>query len=214
MTVLAVPALCTAVGLLPFLRNDNDPGKDRGPEEVRREAARNPDMFNATQRADELIQRIALNLKKLGASLNSDQSINFGDDLADYVLNGMVPVWRGDNREKLRNYCQAVYAELVKSPAAHKGDRDLVTILVEGHSDKTRCKGRPDCNWYISSKRAGAFVALMRREEYCHGGKDFDLRPEGYADSRPFIPGIPTRRISLRLVPNYEKIIRERQGKP
>lgn len=214
MTVLAVPALCTAVGLYPYYRSDDDPKRDRTAEDVRRERAENEDMFQATQRAQKVIGRIASNLEQLGAKLNRDQSIDLGDDLADYVINGVVPKWRGQSRKRLEDYCRIVAEELAEEYGRAGDGKRSVTILVEGHSDSTQCPKKPGCNWYISAERAGAFVTLMKKDAYCPGGAGFDLRPVGYADTKPLPREPPTRRIALRLVPNYERIMEETKRKP
>jgi hypothetical protein len=211
MTVLAVPALCTAVGLYPYYRSDDDPKRDRTAENVRRERAENEDMFQAMQRAQAVINRIAANLKQLGAKLNRDQSIDFGDDLADYVINGVVPKWRDKSRKRLEDYCRTVAEELEGEYGPGVDGKRAITILVEGHSDSTQCKKKPGCNWYVSAERAGAFVTLMKKSSFCPGGADLDLRPVGYADTKPLPGRPPTRRIALRLVPNYERLIKEKR---
>lgn len=216
MTVLAVPALCTAVGLYPYYRNDDDPSLDRSPDKTQREAAMNEEMFQAIQGAERVVKRISASLpQQLGARPKRDQAIDFGDDLADYVINGYVPTWRSNSRKRLEDYCRIVSKELGEEYPEDGGKR-FVTILVEGHTDDTQCKKRPGCNWYISAARAGAFLTLMKKDNFCPGGAEFDLRPVGYADTRPLAGKLPTRRIALRLVPNYERIIEDiekRRGK-
>lgn len=209
MTVLAVPALCTAVGLYPYYRNSGG-YPTGGPPGV---TPRNEEMYQAMERAQDVIDGIEAGLpKELGAIKKYDQSINFGDDLVDYEINGYVPLWRKDSRDRLEQYCRFVSQELRRKYGNTQEVKRSVTVLVEGHTDSTTCKGRPNCNWIISAGRAGAFVSFMKKENFCPGGANLDLRPLGFADTK-LLQGEPTRRIALRLVPNYEKIIEEKEEK-
>ena len=169
-----------------------------------REAARNEQMFKAIQSAQSLIDDVS---RGSGLSFAADQSLQFGDDLVSFALNGTVPRWQGDGRERLQRFCQAVSGQLSRSSGGEDARR-LFVVQIEGHTDSVLCPGEPACNWRISSGRAAAFVALMRQPDYCPGGAELTLRPVGYADTRPLPGSPPTRRITVRLLPDYERMIR------
>lgn len=170
-----------------------------------REAARNEEMFRAIQEAQKFIDQISRNS---GLTFGADQSLQFGDDLVSFKLNSLVPRWGPGSKERLHRFCQAISSQLADFPG-RSSLKDLFIIQVEGHTDSTGCPGDSSCNWWISSGRAAAFVAVMRQPGYCPGGIEWNLRPVGYADTKPTFPGeLPTRRIAVRLVPNYETLIK------
>ena len=94
-----------------------------------------------------------------------------------------------------------------------EGLRDLFSIRVEGHTDESVCPGDPLCNWRISAGRAAAFVAVMRDPDFCPGGRGWNLLPIGYAQTKPATGDRrPTRRIALRIVPDYQRLIERAAG--
>lgn len=169
-----------------------------------REAARNEKMFQAIQEAQRFIDQIS---QTSGLSFGADQSLQFGDDLVSFRLNSVEPIWSSGGRERLHRFCDAVSRQL-SIPSGSMPVGSLFMVQVEGHTDSIRCPGDPNCNWWISSGRAANFVAVMKKPEFCPGGAEFTLRPIGFADTKPIASYMPpTRRIAVRLVPDYEKII-------
>jgi flagellar motor protein MotB len=175
-----------------------------GLQKQTQEAARNQEMFRAIQEVQRFIDEISRNS---GLLFGTDQSLQFGDNLVSFKVNSTDPIWQADSRERLRKFCEAVSRQGSYSLGS-ASIRDLFVIEVEGHTDSTNCRGEPSCNWQISSGRAAEFVSFMRRDEYCPGGAAWNLRPIGYADTKPPVGGkVPTRRIAVRLAPNYESLI-------
>lgn len=165
-----------------------------------REAAKNQQMFQAIQAAQEFIDQTS---SSSGLTFSADQSLQFGDDLVSFKLNSLKPIWRKDGRQRLHTFCRSL-----SEARTHTNTGHFFLVQVEGHTDSLACPGDPNCNWWISSGRAAAFVEVMHNSAACPGGDVLDLRPIGFADRRPARPGeAPTRRIAVRLVPNYEKII-------
>jgi outer membrane protein OmpA-like peptidoglycan-associated protein len=169
-----------------------------------REAARNEKMFQAIQQAQQLIDGIS---RRSGLAFGVDQSLQFGDDLVSFELNDVKPIWKADSREQLRRFCAAISGEIVQD-SSNNPIKPFFVVEVEGHTDSSQCPNEPNCNWRLSSARAAVLVSLMRQASYCPGGAGLSLRPVGYADTKPQGgDGAPTRRIAVRLVPDYEKII-------
>lgn len=174
------------------------------------EAARNERMFKAIQEAQRLIEDISLGS---GLLFGADQSLQFGDDLVSFELSSVKPIWKKDSRERLKRFCEAISRQLSKRQESSQELGQLFLVQVEGHTDASQCSEDPDCNWWISSGRAAAFVAFMRQPRYCPGGGMLNLAPVGYAETKPLYEGAePTRRITVRLAPNYESIIRTLTG--
>lgn len=230
MTVLAVVGLFTTLALSHSTAKDRDLAarvreleqrlqdaeRDRdtreqawkqereGLKQKAREAARNEKMFQAIQQAQQLIDGIS---KRSGLAFGADQSLQFGDDLVSFDLNDVKPIWKANSREQLRRFCAAISRELVQD-SSNNTVKPFFVVEVEGHTDSSQCPDEPNCNWRLSSARAAVLVSLMRQEAYCPGGASLSLRPVGYADTKPEgRSGTPTRRIAVRLVPDYEKII-------
>jgi flagellar motor protein MotB len=179
-------------------------------EQQVREAAKNQQMSEAIQRAQEVVDQVSADES---LRFEADQTLRFGDDLVKFAPSSFLPDWQAEGRTKLREFCQELSRRLAGRTGAGPDLRNLFTVQVEGHTDTTGCPGDPNCNWWISAARAAVFVALMRQDDYCPGGASLDLHPVGYADTRP--PGEnpnvsreERRRISVRLVPDYRRIIR------
>ena len=210
MTVLAVLGIFIAASLSRQILPRRDLARVvRGLEDqnrrLRREAARNEQMFRAIQEAQQEIDGIS---RRSGLAFSADQSLQFGDDLVTFETNSVEPVWRPGGRSRLQRFCQAIATELGRAPNRSPGLETNFVIEVEGHTDSSRCPGDPRCNWWISSGRAASFVAVMLQPEDCPGGQRWNLRPIGYADTKPLSPGVPpSRRIAVRLTPNYREII-------
>jgi len=205
MTVLAVIGLSVAASLAPQV-----PPRPRlrAREDLRRkvqEAARNKQMFGAIQEAQRQIDAIS---QRSGLAFGTDQSLQFGDDLVTFETNGLQPIWSQGGRSRLQRFCEAIATELGREPGRSAGLGSMFIVEVEGHTDSSRCPSDAHCNWWISSGRAASFVAVMRQPDYCPGGSRLNLRPIGYADTKPPTPtSAPTRRIAVRLTPNYQEII-------
>jgi flagellar motor protein MotB len=168
-----------------------------------REAANNERMFGAIQTAQRLVDQLSA---RSGLAFSPDQSLEFGNDLVTFAENSTVPTWQPDGRSRLLRFCQSLAAELGRAPGARLESQ--LIIEVEGHTDSLQCRQDPNCNWSISSGRAAAFVSYMRQADYCPGGQRWTVRPIGYADTKPAAPGqAPTRRIAVRLAPDYARII-------
>ncbi len=233
MTVLAVIGLLTAAGVLrrdaAALAAERRSARQLMDQEARvqelvrqaadarkaataarsqcREAAINQGMFQAIQEVQRRIDEIST---RSGLRFNADQSLQFGDDLVEFAPSKVDPIWHAGGRDQLRAFCRVVARALSSglvagSRAADPGSKFI--IEVEGHTDSTPCPGNPHCNWLISSGRAANFMAVMREPESCPGGAAWSVRSIGYADTKP-PPGLPpTRRIAVRLTPDYGRII-------
>lgn len=173
-----------------------------------REAARNREMFRAIQAAQKIVDQIS---ESRELRFSRDQTLQFGDDLVEFALNSIEPIWKPAGREKLRRFCELLARTLGQSGEDGRPLREVFTVQVEGHTDSSRCPDDPNCNWTISSGRAASFVAMMRRDDLCPGGRELELRPIGFADTEPYAePGEvpkPTRRIAVRVVPDYSKLV-------
>lgn len=228
MTVLAVIGLLIGAGLLHRDRTSAETQERLGRRvadletrhtedlaqlrRLARLAAANQKMSQAIAEAQRRIDEISQHSP--GLRFSADQSLEFGNDLVTFETNGVEPNWLDGGRTQLRDFCLAISAALAReggaaalgAPAAGS----MFYIEVEGHTDSQPCKSKDDssCNWFISSGRAAKFVEFMRRPDYCPGGAAFRLRPIGYADTRPPAPTLPpTRRIAVRLTPDYARII-------
>ena len=177
-------------------------------QQLKEQAVHNEKMFHATQRAQMIIDRIAQDDL---LRFDPDQSLRLGDELVRFDRNKVDPIWQKNGPEHLRHFCTRLSEEFDRLGGEFEDPVSLFTIHVEGHTDRTRCLGGDvDCNWSFSSQRAVNFLKLMRNEEICPGGATWQLRPIGYADTRPVSPspGVqpkPIRRISLRVEPDYER---------
>lgn len=174
-----------------------------------REAVRNQKMFEAIQRAQQEVNRIS---ESTTLQFEDDQTLRFGDDLVHFEPNSLEPTWEPAGRKKLRRFCEEISRRLAGRTSDGTPLQDLFIVQVEGHTDTTQCPDDPNCNWWISAGRAAVFVALMRQGQYCPQGGRLQLRPVGYADTRPPYGNLHAsrkdrRRISVRIVPNYRKII-------
>jgi outer membrane protein OmpA-like peptidoglycan-associated protein len=223
MTVVAVVGLVMALQLFPRPGSDKAQlsvltrearalrEENRGLAARVQEAARNEQMFQAIQRAQQIVDEFSKENSQL--QFETDQSLQFGEDLVGFDLNGFEPHWKGNGRERLMRFCEALSSALSRPVGSFGDRRNLFTIEVEGHTDHTSCTDDPYCNWRISSGRASIFVALMRDDKYCFGGASWNMVPVGLADTRPIAEGpdetqIATRRIAVRLVPNYKALIK------
>jgi flagellar motor protein MotB len=231
MTVVAVVALAAALQLFPLLHGDDMAARlvalAREVNALRREkrdltlhnkqlqskiqeAARNDQMFQAIQQAQQIVDEFSREQAEL--HFEADQSLQFGEDLVEFDINGLEPRWKGDSQERLKQFCRALSSALLRPFRELPDRRELFTIEIEGHTDNSLCPGDPHCNWRISSGRAAAFAALMRDDHYCPGGASWNMVPVGLADTRPVPEGpgqlaVPTRRIAVRLVPNYKALM-------
>ncbi len=177
-----------------------------------REAARNEKMFQAIQEAQRFVDNIS---RDSGLIFGEDQSLQFGDDLVSFRINSDVPIWKLDSRDRLKQFCDAIFYAMNRLDKTSMISKPLFIVEVEGHADSSSCSGDPWCNWRISSERAAAFVALMRQPQYCPGGSILALKPVGYADTKPPKDSKePTRRIAVRLLPDYESIIARLSAAP
>jgi hypothetical protein len=173
------------------------------------EVARNQRMFQAIQEAQRRIDEISTHS---GLRFSADQSLEFGDDLVTFETSRVEPIWRTGGRTQLRDFCLAISTALTRQrgpdATVAMAVESMFNIEVEGHTDSSHCLDDPSCNWRISSGRAASFVAVMRQPEFCPGGAMWNVRSIGYADTRPPAPGLPpTRRIAVRLIPDYGRII-------
>lgn len=234
MTVLAVVGLFLALGLMPLIEDKGqlvtrlqdaeaeirvlsirleEQGQTNEHlelqlEHAEQEVARNKEMFGAIQKVQTIVDEISSDQE---LRFSADQTLQFGDDLVEFPLNSYEVRWRPGGREKLRRFCGELTQRFEKRFATLDNLFDVFAIHVEGHTDSSQCPGDPNCNWWLSSMRAASFVALMRREELCPGGSQLDLRPIGFADTRPYSSEPSpkprsTRRIALRIVPDYAKV--------
>lgn len=215
MTILCVPGLFLAMGLLSALGKDGVASvrqlqveNDRLTQALQ-EQARNSAMFNAIQEVQRVIDSLA---SQSNLRFSSDQTLRFGDDLVTFDLNSTSAEWKAGGQSKLRVFCEALQNRLTGRRTELGELSKLFSIEVEGHTDSTACVAKADCNWIFSTGRAVAFRSLMHDTAICPGGIGLDLKPIGYADTKPeTISGsdLPraTRRIALRIVPNYQAII-------
>ncbi len=176
--------------------------------DLKKELGRNERLQTAMQRFQSIIDGIAQDDL---LRFDPDQSLRLGDELVRFERNRVEPIWQPGGPQHLQHFCGRLSQEFARLEGEYPDPSSLFTIHVEGHSDSTRCLGgERDCNWSFSSQRAVNFLELMRDERFCPGGAGWRLRPIGYADTRPVppVPGqapVPIRRISLRVVPDYER---------
>ncbi|MCB1035279.1 MAG: hypothetical protein KDD47_15735 [Acidobacteria bacterium] len=174
------------------------------------ELGRNQGLQTAMRRFQGLIDRIA---KDDFLRFDPDQSLRLGDELVRFDRNGVEPVWQPGGAEHLRQFCRRLSEEFSSLKGEYSDPASLFTVDVEGHTDDKPCLGGDKgCNWFFSSQRAVAFLEVMRDPAYCPGGSGWRLRPIGLADTRPVPPAPgerpePVRRISIRVVPDYERWI-------
>jgi outer membrane protein OmpA-like peptidoglycan-associated protein len=186
------------------------PEAPEDPEELRQEIrarARNRAMFLAIQKVQKVIDGIA---GQGDLQFSADQTLQFGDDLVSFDLNSTSVSWKAGGKKRLHGFCESLREQLLSGQTG-AAELRLFQIEVEGHTDSTLCAGDPNCNWVLSSGRAVAFMSLIRDESLCPGGSVLNLKPVGYADTKPeALPGSDlrqaTRRIALRIVPNYQAI--------
>ena len=190
--------------------------------ELEREAARNADMFRAIQTSEEMLGELRKNLPGDNAEWGKDQSLRFGDDLIRFNSGDSRVIWQPNGRDLMRQFCSSL-APLLEQPFVSVADNDaqgqaskrsdVFTILIEGHTDAQRCGGDDTCNWFLSGQRAAEVRAQMLRPDICPGGDSWTLIPIAMAASRPLTEdkspaGLrQNRRIELKIVPNYEKLI-------
>ena len=205
MTVLAVVGLFSAIEMRQsWAEMSENWARER---ESYEEKIQNEELFDAVQQVQEVINEIS---KDASLDFGPDQSLHFGDDLVDFDRNSVEPQWKEDGAERLRRFCVLVSQGM-------KNHVQLFTVQVEGHTDDTQCSVDPNCNWWFSSNRATTFMEFMRSDEYCPGGRAWELRAIGYADTKPLPSALgaaakATRRIAVRLVPDYETILKSRDG--
>lgn len=221
MTVLAVVGLTLAVGVVILWRQDRQTveatSKQRDElrsqidkmskdlEQQRRELARNRSMFQAIQRVQQIIEEIS---KDRRLEFGPDQSLQF-DELVSFEINKTNPELDPKSAVRLRRFCQRLTEELGSLPGQEGHSETLFLVHVEGHTDSNVCRGDPLCNWDFSADRATRFAKLMMDARVCPGGDDLTLIPIAYADTRPPIDdSVYPRRVSLRLVPDYQQLIR------
>ena len=189
------------------------PSSAPAPAAESREAALNEAMFAAIQLAQRIVEAVG---SETGLKANPDQSLQFGEDLVEFDLNGSEPRWKRDSRQRLRKFCERLAPHMRRTLPGLGLVRGLISVQVEGHTDSTQCPGNPSCNWWFSANRAVAFATQMRDPALCPGGDTWDLRPIGYADTRPLLSASgnsqTARRVAVRLIPNYDSMIaRHRQ---
>lgn len=176
---------------------------------LREVRARNQAMEEAIGVAEAMMARVYERFEQAdGVQRGADQSIRFGEDLVTFAKDDDVPVWGNNGRRRLADFCGALAAAAGDLQAGEERDvRERLLIRVEGHTDSQRCRGSDSCNWYISAQRAAAFRNLLADPPHCAGAEGFRVVPVGYADTRPDDGELATRRIEVRLVPDYEAII-------
>lgn len=215
MTILCVPGLFLALSLLAVMGEDGIDSVQRLRAEnailnrALHEQARNSAMFKAIQEVQQVIDSLA---SQSDLRFSSDQTLRFGDDLVTFELNSTRAEWKAGGQDKLSSFCEALQERLTGRRTELGELSKLFSIEVEGHTDASYCSGDPTCNWILSNGRAVAFMSLMREESLCPGGSVLGLKPVGYADTQPeLVPASSlrraTRRIALRIVPNYQAII-------
>lgn len=216
MTILSVPGLFLAMSVLGMVGEDFKSVEDlaRQNRELRKEneaRARNEAMFQAIQKVQGIIDGMA---EQGDLQFSADQTLQFGDDLVTFDLNSVSVTWKAGGQTRLRRFCESLRQQLKSSSFDTTELGRLFQIEVEGHTDSTICVADPNCNWAFSNRRAVTFMNLTHDEALCPGGSALSLKPVGYADTKPEAePGSgirrATRRIALRIVPNYQAIIAE-----
>lgn len=175
-------------------------------EECEAKIVRNERMFQAIERVQEIVDELSADQ---ALEFGDDQTLEFGDDLVDYDLNSTHPIFRPAGKERLRRFCELLDAKLTAGSTKELNLRELFVIEVQGHTDSTSCPGDPHCNWWVSASRAAHFMALMHDKSLCPQGSGWRLQASGFADTQPATGsgGLATRRIEVRIIPEYEKII-------
>jgi len=165
------------------------------------EVARNELMFQAIQKVQSVIDDISENSD---LTFDRDQSLSFGEGFVEFARDGTDTLWLPGGKERLASFCKNL------SNALAQGDGKSIefSLHVEGHTDDEKCTSDPHCNWVFSTARAGKFVSVMKNPDLCPGGKNWTLKPIGFSSTRASQGDGSDRRISLRLVPDYEAIMR------
>lgn len=163
-------------------------------------------MQTAVRVAEDVMRELAENT---GKTASSDLSVSFGEDLVTFAENQVEPRLTNEGRTKLRDVCGDLDEALDRvDPLLGVPRREVVNVVVEGHSDSSACRGNPYCNWRFSAGRAAAFRELLMRETYCPGGDEWNARPAGLADTRPRSTAALSRRIEIRVEPRYGQLVR------
>ena len=141
----------------------------------------------------------------------TDQSFSLSSSALKFEKNSSYFVEGTFNPASVRQFCQNV---LVAGRNAGLEPGELL-LRVEGHTDSEDCPSATNCNWPLSGARAGAFVKLMKDSSSCPGLSDFfKVEAVGLSDTMPALDSIVAesqRRITLRFLPNYSKILESKR---
>jgi flagellar motor protein MotB len=167
-------------------------------------------MKDAVELAENAMREVAA---ALGQEPSDDLSVPFGEDVVTFATNETRPSLTVEGRDKLKTLCETLKAALSRrSPTLGVPLSKLSMVFVEGHTDRHDCPRDPGCNWKVSADRASRFRVLMERPDLCPGGKDWNLVPLGLADSNKRESDPLSRRIEIRVVPDYAEIVKAGRG--
>ena len=155
--------------------------------------------------AEDVVDEFAATQPQL--TKGSDQSLQFGEELVGFKVNDIEPIWQSGGRAQLKSFCSALSDSLKKPFVEGRPRSEFFTVQVEGHTDNVPCRGDQSCNWPISAGRAARFRILMGDPVLCPGGGDWSILPVGKAGTVPVEDVGATRRIEVRLLPDYAAII-------
>jgi len=203
MTVLAVVSLVLAL-------TAEEATTEPRPVEV---PGNSRDLANARaiREAREIIQRIGAAVEM---PIGADGSLNFRDELVIFKTNEVIPNPTEGGRKILKAVCQGLTKAFVEA------DLEDLSLEIGGHTDVTSCdQGKEECNWYFASARAGRFADWLKQDDHCPGIEMLKLKPVGYAATQPTLDSVTRklsaqRRISLRLIPDYDFLVADGQPAP
>lgn len=175
--------------------------RDHFQAEVRRLSA----MQRAVEIATSAMNEVAV---ALGQQPSDDLSVSFGEELVSFSLNQVQPELQGDGRATLHTVCSTLFTVLGRhDPQLGASLAEVARVVVEGHTDDQGCPTENDCNWRISAERAVNFRLLMARPDLCPGSADWTILPLGLAGSQPRSTAAESRRIQIRVLPDYAAIL-------
>jgi flagellar motor protein MotB len=112
-------------------------------------------------------------------------------------------------RRPLHSDAEGIIDAVCRVLSAEESARNVL-VVVEGHTDSSRCSNDPHCNLRISAARATEFTALLQDTCRDAGATGIRYLAVGMGDSRLRSQdkyGSENRRIEMRLRPDYERLV-------
>lgn len=181
-------------------------GLEKQNEDLAAEIRELSTMQHAVGVADDAMKEVA---DALHIQRQADLSIVFGENIVSFSTNEVEPKLSEEGRREIKRFCNALRDALARlDPSTGVARANFAILQVEGHTDSTHCLAEPECNWRYSAERAARFRAMIADASLCPGSAGWTIRPVGLADSKPRATPAESRRIELRLVPDYAAILK------